>query len=114
MDRINVVLTAVCGGVIAVLVAIIQTIRLKKQKIEHQLEAEKNKAEDAEKSLDQQKRIVEVYGDALSERDEIQQKISEKERKLTAEKKEAQTSEEPIKKSISVGNDIVGGFNSSK
>lgn len=98
------ILTALCVAAVGVLTALLAKAKQKATKAE---------LEDTKQTLEKQKAVVrehETYADKASE---IQREAKQTEEALATVVKEAQTSEEPVKKSISVGNDIVAGFNSS-
>lgn len=81
-------------------------VHLFKKKDEMQEELERKDTE-----LAKQKEVVKVYEESVDKVDEI--KTTSQAETLEVEQKieEAKTDEKPIKKSISVGNDIIGSFN---
>lgn len=71
----------------------------------------KEELERKDQELATQKKVVEVFEESTKEVGKIKT-TSQSEEKVIEEKiEEAKNDEKPIKKSISVGNDIIGSFN---
>ena len=100
-DTILLLLIVVCGVVLAISVAI-RSRRLAEQKQEIQQKDE---------TIRKQNEVVNTFNETSESVAQIHQKAEAETQDLLTAVKEAQTSEEPIKKSISLGNDIVDGFN---
>ena len=113
MEKVLLVMLGLLAAAVAVLVILLRSQKAKRQKAEAELATEKTRLKETETKLEKQKEIVRIFEDALSTGSKDQQEISEKEKKLITAGKGAQTSEAPVKKSISVGNDIIGSFNSA-
>lgn len=99
------ILTALCIGAVGILTALLARAKQKATKAE---------LEDTKQTLEKQKEIVRTHETFQDKASEIQREAKQKEEVLATVVKEAQTSEEPVKKSISVGNDIVAGFNTER
>ena len=105
MEKLPWVLTAILGTGFGMLVAVVFGLRLK---------ITKDKLKDAEAQIKAQAQVSDTYKKEQKKASEIQRKATEADAKLSTAVKGAQTSAEPVKKSISVGNDIVGSFNKSE
>ena len=102
MDKLPWVFTAILGTGFGMLVAVIFGLKLR---------ITKDKLKEAEEQIKAQAEINNTYKKEQKKASEIQQKATEAQAELSTAVKGAQTSAEAVKKSISVGNDIVGGFN---
>ena len=105
MENVLLIVT-VSFGVLAVIILILYTL-LKTKLMETEEALEKTQS-----TLDKQTKVVKQSNASSAKVSEIQQKAKQKEKDLVDAVKGAQTSAEPIKKSIDLGNDIVGKFNS--
>ena len=103
MERLPWVLVVVFGVTTAILFAIVHLLRLK---------ITKKTLDDTEETLKEQKEITKTF--SQKEVSEIQQNARQDAEVLQTAEKEAQTSAEPIKKSINLGNSIVDSFNNDK
>lgn len=105
MERLPWVLVVVFGVTTAILFAIVHLLRLK---------ITKKTLDDTEETLKEQKEITKTFSEKQKEVSEIQQNARQDAEVLQTAEKEAQTSAEPIKKSINLGNSIVDSFNNDK
>lgn len=113
MGDLKSVLFTVLGWLVAVVVAVIATLSRKVSKQKTKIEGLERDLKVSDDTLEKQKSVVVEYGDSVSEGNQIQQESDKAKKALDNEVKEAQASEKPIQKSIDLGNDLVGRFNSS-
>lgn len=104
MDKFPWILTTVLAVVTAI--AIARNAKTKRKSLEAELEQMR-------KTLAQQAEVITKYNAIKDKASEIQQKAEQSEGSLVTAIKGVQTSEEPVKKSVDIGNDIVAGFNNA-
>ena len=104
MDKLPWIITTVLGVVLAVIIGVLAYFKAKLTKTKGELDTAKS-------TLDKQKKVVKEYNAEADKATEIQQEAKKKKEALATAIKGVQTSAEPIKQSIDIGNDIVAGFN---
>lgn len=102
MDNVPWILSTMLAVAVAIAIALYGRNRRKA------LEAE---LEQMRKTFVQQAEVIKQYNAIQGKASEIQREAKKREEELATAIKGVQTSEEPVKKSIGVGNDIVAGFN---
>lgn len=102
MDNVPWILSTMLAVAVAIAIALYGRNRRKA------LEAE---LEQMRKTFVRQAEVIKEYNAIQGKSSEIQREAKQREEELATAIKEVQTSEEPVKKSIDVGNGIVAGFN---
>ncbi|MBQ3317956.1 MAG: hypothetical protein IJG69_08475 [Spirochaetales bacterium] len=102
MEKLPWILTTVLAIVMAI--AIARNAKTKRKALEAELEQMR-------KTFVQQAEVIKQYNAIQGKASEIQREAKQREEELATAIKGVQTSEEPVKKSIDVGNGIVAGFN---
>lgn len=105
MEKLPWILTTVLAVVTAI--AIARNAKTKRKALEAELEQMK-------KTLAQQAEVINEYNALQGKVSEIQREAKRKEEDLVTAIKGVQTSAEPVKKSIDMGNGIVAGFNADQ